>query len=168
MCDSVSIQLFVLGKSPVSIQVPKHTQVSDLMQFVHPIQECSFVYSGNVMQRGFSLDFYGVRDEDMIIAILGSIDTPKKKAIWSQLTNDFENFSEKLLTIVKPELKKEISRLQDLRLSIQEGNNPRFYKNFSSVQKQICHQSQKQIQKTDTKYTKPGKPCTESLPRFWK
>ena len=162
--DTVTIQLCILGNAMHILSLPKKTQVAELLKYI-PSKECSFIYSGNIMKSAFSLDFYGVRDEDMIVAIHGNSNTPQKRSSWMKLTQNDRSFFQNLSNMANPAIANELCRLQDIRMMVHSSLNPKFYHSFNMVNNRMTQD--RPIKFTPSKYTKPDAPTSTPLPMFW-
>ena len=166
---SVSIKLCIPGRALRSVSIDKGSHVSDLLNYM-PHGSYTFFYSGNLLTESMSLEFYGIKNQDCIVALnIGKerCSSPQKLAMWKRITKDQNEFNEKLKNIMNPSASLELTRLQDLRLCIQTNTNRTFYRKFLKFRQLNDFENRSQLPKTSFKYSKPKEPQSEPLPAFW-
>ena len=166
---NVSIQLCIPGKALRSVSISRDSQVSELLNFM-PSKSCQFIYSGNLLLESMPLHFYGIQNDDCVVALVNGPDqaiSPQKKLMWKNITKHQEEFNEKLRKVSNPQAALELTRLQDLRFNIQSTQDKKFYHKYAKISRLQNLEMNQPVQKMPTYYTKPSKPATEPLPIFW-
>ena len=167
---NVSIQLCIPGKALRSVSISRDSHVSELLNYM-PSKSCQFIYSGNLLLESMPLHFYGIQNEDCVVALLSGPNQPissQKKLIWKNITKHQEEFNEKLRKVTNPTAALEMTRLQDLRFNLQSTQDKNFYHKYNKLTRLQNMEIAQTTPKTPSYYTKPVRPQNEPLPAFWK
>ena len=167
---NVSIQLCIPGKALRSVSISRDSRVSDLKNFT-PSKSFQFIYSGNLLLESMPLNFYGIQNEDCVVALMnepGQTISLQKKMLWENITKHQDEFNEKLKKVSNPSAALEMSRLQDLRFHVQSAQDRNFYSKYSRLNSFRTTENPIHLPSSPTYYSKPTKPQTDPLPIFWK
>ena len=94
------------------IRVNPKMMIQDLKRFL-PNPDCDLVYAGATLIETMPLAFYSVNDGDYMVALSKSNES---SSIWVHMTEDNEAFSERMRSLVDPQLSSEYARIKDLKM----------------------------------------------------
>jgi hypothetical protein len=144
------------------ITVDPSITIRSLKQYL-PNPGFDLLIDGMIMLEGMPLASYAVTSGTIIVAL--AKEALQAQEHWSQLMSDREAFQERMTTMENPKLKKEISRLKDLRVMRLEGR-PNFATRVLPFYAQMGIQPRQRVKSICSQH--PLEPSTKPLPVWWR
>jgi hypothetical protein len=126
-----------------------------------------FICNGVELLEHMTLDFYEIRDGDVIIALPGELQGLYKVADWITVTRDSDTFNQTVQSILNTRTAREVYRLRDLHIMRLEGRA----KSYRHVGDHVTFHgrlTESPGQKnTQVNFAEAAAPCAAALPVCW-
>lgn len=168
--DVITIILCIPQQPVRKVHAKYSTKISDL-QCLFPHSPKKFIYNGSELLDKMTFDFYGIKNDDYIIALPQNEKSIYNFNQWINLSKEKDTFKESMNYMIQKNTYNESARIRDLRFMKIERNSKIFSKICKPFAKEFTDDNDdtftKNVIMKQTILKESDAPSTNPLPILW-
>jgi hypothetical protein len=157
----MTIRVYFPGSCVAQVSVLPSAEVGELGHFLGE-RFVRFIYKGHLLLQNSTLEFYGIQSSDLIVALSNQVDLESINK-WRTISEDFDEFGERLACLVNPSFAREPGRLRDLQI-MRIASRSRGFRRIEALADAAASATQPKPQETVWRFPPPPRPAVIPSP----